>query len=99
MFEDNSSNAKEWIKNITLFSGTAVESWVNKAPKDMTCRQMWLTCPRSMWLCAISRKLKTSLKYESIRNWTWGQIMIRSHYVSAEEFRQRCARVGCYGKG
>ena len=92
--KDNSPNALAWLHRKYCY-GLPVEVMVRQVLEpNATCRTMWLQCPNAYWLNDITMQLVTCNRYLPVRKWFAKQYPV----PTANEYRAKCAKLGCYNK-
>lgn len=96
--KDNSPVAIEWATRHEACEPAI--RWLRTLGPKATCRKAWLLCPNSEWLYWIVGKLKSVAQYKKVDVW-YERVYFNNDVApipSANLFRQKCAKLGCYGK-
>jgi len=93
MSKDNSPDIRVWVKTRKSRSNTFPQ-WIKSLLPKITCREVWLSCQDVWQPLLLTYYLKTLTNYRPVQAWFWAYRGV----PSADEFRQKCAELGCYGK-
>jgi len=89
----NQSPAFRWVRQHLAACGP-FETWVRSLGPTATCLDMWRACQDVAMLNEITYWLRTWDNYKPVRLWLAQQ----KATPTADQFRAKCAELGCYSK-